>query len=304
MLGSLLVLGFVLLSAVRDVYFGHVFQSIGFFKVVLIACTICTVFFLLVAALRGALTVLKDNLGTVLAVNITTAVAWILYFFALTHISPAAANTLYSGVGPIAIVALEAVGWRIVGRGPVRRWEAIFFVGIAVSLVMIGAGAVLDLSGMATADIRYSAAGAVLAVLAGVSLVISILYTRKLHDRGAGSDAILGTRFILIVIVAVAAEGFSDQKIWNFSVTDLAWLGLSGALLIVMPIWVLQLGIARSVPLTANIIRALGPVVVFATQLLDPRIVFSGYTLCALSFYAICVIGANLVRARAALAPA
>lgn len=31
MIGPLFVFGFVLLSAVRDVYFGHIFQSIGFF---------------------------------------------------------------------------------------------------------------------------------------------------------------------------------------------------------------------------------------------------------------------------------
>ena len=130
-------------SAVRDVYFGHVFQSVGFFKVVLITCTICTVFFLIVAALWGALSVLKDHLGIVAAVNVTTAIAWIFYFFALTHISPAVANTLYSGIGPIAIIALEAIGWRIVARGPVRRWEAIFFAGIALSLVLIGVGAVV-----------------------------------------------------------------------------------------------------------------------------------------------------------------
>ena len=132
-----------------------------------------------------------------------------------------------------------------------------------------------------------------------MSLVISILYTRKLHDRGAGSDAILATRFILIVVIAAVAEGFAARGIWSFPATELAWLGLSGALLIVMPIYVLQLGIARSVPLTANVIRALGPVVVFATQLVDPRILFSGYSLGALSLYALCVIGANLVRARA-----
>ena len=136
MLGPLLVFGFVLLSAVRDVYFGHVFQSVGFLKVVLIACTICTLFFLIVSGLRGALSVLKGNLGIVVAVNVTTAVAWISYFFALTHISPAVANTLYSGIGPIAILLLEADGWRIVPRGPVRRGEAIFFVGIALSLAI------------------------------------------------------------------------------------------------------------------------------------------------------------------------
>ncbi len=302
-MGPLLVFGFVLLSAVRDVYFGHVFQSIGFFQVVLIACVICTVFFLAVSGLRrgAGWAALRQNLGIVVAVNVTTAFAWILYFFALTHISPAAANTLYSGIGPLAIIALEAVGWRIVERGPLRRMEAVFFVGVGLSLVMIVVGAVSGWSGVRGGSTVIAFVGAILAVLAGVSLVISILYTRKLHDRGVASDTILATRFLLIILVAAVAEGFGDRSIWAFPAAELAWLGLSGSLLIVMPIYVLQLGIARSVPLTANIIRALGPVVVFGAQLVDPRIVFSPYMLGALSLYAACVIGANFVRARLTL---
>ena len=301
MAGPLLVLGFVFLSAVRDVYFGHVFQSVGFFTVVLVACTICTVFFFGVAAVRGGIPVLRQNLGTVLAVNVTTAAAWILYFFALTRISPAVANTLYSGIGPIAIVALEAVGWRIVDRGPVRRMEAVFFLGIGLSLALIGAGAVFGWSGVRGVETEVSAMGAGFAAFGGVSLVVSILYTRRLHDRGVGADAILGTRFVLIVAIAAVAEGFGGRSVWDYPGEELVWLGLSGALLIVAPIYVLQLGIARCVPLTANIIRALGPVVVFATQLLDPRIVFSGYSLGALTLYAVCVIGTNLARARTVL---
>ena len=65
MLGPLLVFGFVLLSAVRDVYFGHIFHSIGLHKSVLIACTTCTLFLLLLAVLPGALAVLKDNVQAV-----------------------------------------------------------------------------------------------------------------------------------------------------------------------------------------------------------------------------------------------
>ena len=83
--------------------------------------------------------------------------------------------------------------------------------GIALSLMMFGRGAVLGMSVMETTDTSFSAAGAVLAALAGVSQVISILYPTKLHDRSAGSDAILGTRFILIVIIAAASECGSDQ---------------------------------------------------------------------------------------------
>lgn len=110
-------------------------------------------------------------------------------------------------------------------------------------------------------------------------------------------------QFILIVIIAATAKGLAERTLWSFPATELAWLGSSGTLLIVMPIYILQLGIGRSVPLTANIDRALEPIVVFSTQLADPRIMFSSCSLCALSLYAIYFIGAILARARAAPKP-
>lgn len=37
------------------------------------------------------------------ALNLSTAAAWIAYFFGLTHLEPAIVNTLYTGVGPLRI---------------------------------------------------------------------------------------------------------------------------------------------------------------------------------------------------------
>ena len=87
----------------------------------------------------------------------------------------------------------------------------VFLAGIAVSFMMVGRDAVLGMSGMETTDTSFSAAGAVLAELAGGSQVISILYPTKLHDRSVVSDAILRTRFILIAVIAAASESSSDQ---------------------------------------------------------------------------------------------
>ena len=77
--------------------------------------------------------------------------------------------------------------------------------------MMVGRAAGLGMSVGETTDTSFSAAGAVLAELAGGYQVISILYPTKLHDRSAGSNAILGTRFILIAIIAAASECSSDQ---------------------------------------------------------------------------------------------
>src|SRR5438874_13447252 len=89
-LGPALVLLFCLSQALRDVYFGHVFQGVDFFAVILLAFLLSTVIFTAVALLRSpaAFRKLRGHGRTVLAMNISTALAWSCYFFALTHIEP------------------------------------------------------------------------------------------------------------------------------------------------------------------------------------------------------------------------
>ena len=55
-----------------------------------------------------------------------------------------------------------------------------------------------------------------------------------------------------------------------------------------------QLGIGRTSPLTAQIIRALGPVFVFALEQLDGRLHYSLPTLACILFYSASVIVSNI----------
>jgi drug/metabolite transporter (DMT)-like permease len=88
--GPLLVLAFCVSQALRDVYFGHVFQDIDFFAVIVLAFTLSTPVFGTITAIRmpAEFKMLRGHLATVLAMNLTTAVAWSCYFFALTHLEP------------------------------------------------------------------------------------------------------------------------------------------------------------------------------------------------------------------------
>ena len=61
-----------------------------------------------------------------------------------------------------------------------------------------------------------------------------------------------------------------------------------------LPLFVLQVGIGRTAPLTAHVIRALGPVCVFALQQVDGRLVYSTPTLLCILTYSICAIAGNL----------
>ena len=52
-----------------------------------------------------------------LLMNLFTAVAWLSYFQSLRFLEPAIANVLHAGLGPLTIMAMGAIGWRIVDAG-------------------------------------------------------------------------------------------------------------------------------------------------------------------------------------------
>jgi len=95
-LGPALVLVFCLSQAFRDVYFGHAFQGVDFFAIILLAFLASTILFTTVPLIRdrGAFKKLRGHGRTVLMMNLTTALAWSCYFFGLSHLEPSIVNTV------------------------------------------------------------------------------------------------------------------------------------------------------------------------------------------------------------------
>jgi hypothetical protein len=66
------------------------------------------------------------------------------------------------------------------------------------------------------------------------------------------------------------------------------------ATLIALPLYVFQLGIGRTTPLTAQVIRALGPVFVFALEQFDVRLHYSLPALACILVYSASVLLSNI----------
>jgi hypothetical protein len=98
LLGPLLVLIFTLSQSIRDDYFGSVFQRLNFFLVILLAFSWSTVIFAATTVIRAPSDFTKSRAQRwpIAAANVTTAVAWTSFFFALTHVDPAIRNTIHS----------------------------------------------------------------------------------------------------------------------------------------------------------------------------------------------------------------
>ena len=296
--GPVLVLLFALSQALRDVYFSGVFQGVNFFAVILIAFSMSTI----VCGVRigrgttALLPRIQAERATFLWMNITTAIAWSCYFFGLKTLQPSIVNTLHSAIGPLTVVALGVCGLFKFPRSTTSQPERLCYIGLAASIAALWWVTLSGGSGVEGSNPATDLSALFLLLVSGTSITISLLLSKRMNDRGFDADALTVGRYPLIIIVAVIALASSDRPLGITSISQLAMITLAAALLIALPLYVLQVGIANTAPLTGHVIRSLGPVFIFALELVDERIAYSSAVMACIILYSLFSIGANVFR--------
>ncbi len=296
LLGPLLVVFFGLSQAFRDVYLAGIFQRVDAFAVLLIAFGLSTIFFAILATIRTPeqWRRLKGHGGTILAMNLTTAMAWSSYFFALTWLEPAAVNTLHSGMGPLTVVVMGLLGMKLAKAGTIGRAEMLSYVGIALSLAALWWVVLTGRSGLPVENFWATFTGLALLMVSGSAITISMMYSKRMSDAGINAEVITTLRYFgLIALAAIMTfnrSGFTGIT----SPLDFATIAFLATALMIVPLFALQVGITRTSPLTTHVIRSLGPVFVFALEQVDGRMSYSLPTLICILFYSACVIASNI----------
>jgi drug/metabolite transporter (DMT)-like permease len=296
--GLLCLAFFAISQGVRDALFGNVFQSVSIFLVASLAFGACSIVFVALTLYRrgGDIKILARHPIAFLALNATTAIAWLSFFFGLKFLEPAVVATLYNGIGPITVLVIEALGWTATRARPaVLEW--LCYGGIAGALAALAAVVLSNRSGLATSDLAVQSAALFAVVLGDAMITISHMIARWFNDKGASSNAVTGTRFLITLAAAIGFEVAIGPPLSPSTAQGLLLLTGTAFALIVIPAYVIQLGIARASPLAVNVIRALGPVSVFAFQQIDGRLQFSGPTLICVTAFCVSAIGASLFRA-------
>jgi drug/metabolite transporter (DMT)-like permease len=298
LLGPGLVLVFAVTQAFRDVYFANAFQGIDFFFVIALAFSISTVMFAAVTAIRepAAFARMRRELPALAWINVTTAVAWISYFYSLKHLQPSVVNTLHSGAGPLTVILLASFGIHIARPSAVRQAELVCHAGLAASLGVLCWAVLAGESGLRTDGFLLTVAGLVLPIVSGASITISLLWCKRLNERGIGADAITAGRYLLIIAIALLVEVVGDRPTGIGTPGQALSLGVAATILIVLPLYSLQVGVAHTPPLTAHVIRSLGPALIFGLELADGRIAYSGLILAGIALYSLFALASNLVR--------
>ena len=295
-LGPALIAFFVLSQALRDVYLAQVFRSVDVFALILAT-------FPLMAAIFGGLALwrdreglrkLRNHMGLVIAMNVTTALAWTSYFFGLKFVQPSVLNALHSGYGPLTVVALALAGASLAGKERWSRMEGACYVGLARSMMFLAWVVVSGESGRVDYSFGGALTGLIALTVSGVCITLSHLLAKRLNDYGLGANAVTGARYLLISCVAFAVVMSGARPAGVEGASHWLWLAAMATPLIALPLYALQVGISMTRPLTAQVLRSLGPVVIFALELTDPRIVWSGAALAGIVAYSIFATAAGL----------
>src|SRR5262245_4544518 len=292
--GFLASLAFTALAAVRDVYFAGVFQQLSPLLVGVVAFSLCSIVFLPIALARSSASVVRmlRRPRDIVWVNVTTALAWISFFYALQTVEPLLVQVLFSGIGPVAIVWLDGADR--------SRGERVGHVGLLLTIVMAGGVAVAGLSGGALQPFAHAVLGVALALFAGFSISVSTVLSRRLNDAGVDPTALVALRFPGATLLAAALLLPAGQSLVALGVRETV-VGVAGAslLLVVAPIYVNQVGIALASPLTVRVALAVGPVLIFVLQLADGRVSSSPYSLTCAVLYGLVAVTAAVLRRRA-----
>jgi hypothetical protein len=291
--------GFVVAQAIRDVYLRHLFGNLGLFEVALVAFgTVAGVFGLgLLLFGRYQIRLLRAAWRDVIAVNVTTVVAWMSYFGALRLVEPAAVNLAFSGIAPAAVTLLDLIGLKSGVDSKAGR------LGASLHWVLVGTVAALGVivssgrSGFAELDPGIGLAGVGLAAFSGIIITAETIISKRMNQAGISALSIVGVRFSLVTALAAVMVNRTPGSFAELSAAAIAEQSLIFLVVLVGPIYLGQAGLKLTNPLLSSVIGAIGPVMTLALQSIAGVVALSRAMLIVTALYAIVAIVAAVVGA-------
>jgi drug/metabolite transporter (DMT)-like permease len=298
-IGLACLLLFVIGQAVRDTWLGHLVGKHGVFEIALVVFGTAVLLFttLMLIAARSQLMLLARHCRLVLGVNLTTAAAWLCYFGALSRVEPTAANLMFSGIAPLSVSVLATLGLRASDLVPIGRSERVLHVCIGACLILLCWTIASRHSSLGGLSPARGVAGLSLAAASGIVITAESVLAKQMNERGISALAIVGVRFTLVALIALGVTTGGQNSLTPLSAGEIATLcGICVAVLI-LPIYLAQLGLQFTSPLTSGVVLSFGPAAVLALQATHGGTLPSGWMLFVVAAYAACSLLSVLLRA-------
>lgn len=284
--GLIWAFSFVILEAAQAVFFGGVFQNYDSFLIGAAIFGLTAAATLIWARVRtpDQLETAWTNPASLFGLNLSTAVVWVAYFFALQMIEPAVVFTIFSGLILVAILTAAAFGVREASHLR-NRIEGAGLLIVVIGIAYLSAITLLDQSGFVRGGLTVAVAGLLLTYLSAVSLAAMMIYSQRLDRLGVAPIAQYGLRFPLYVVVALVAAWLGLDGKGSVDPGGLLFVVVIGFAIIAFPVFAMQKAISLMSTLTLATITALGPLFVVLFQIIEGRVDYAPATMAGLLIY-------------------
>lgn len=276
-IGLLIVILYVALSAGQGVFVGHFSQHISPTTLSLYCFVLVTLicYGIMIVKRQLNLAVLRENAFVFLMLNVTTVGTWLGFFISVKYIEPAIAAIIIGSIGPAFVSLLAPLlrpGSTLLKAEKLSMW---CFIGIAIYIGYI------IFSGKTAApaqSITNNIIGIVTALISSCSVALLTIYTKKLYDKKVSTLHVLSYRFFLLIFASLLLTPHADlQLIYQPHVIRVVIVfGLIGCLL---PVYLIQIGMKLLEPIMISFLMALEPTFAMILQYFDQRLVISIHSL-------------------------
>jgi drug/metabolite transporter (DMT)-like permease len=279
LIGTILMLGSVVLTSSSQVYYGMFIQKFNPYFFILISFTITLVFFQIIelsSSKKEASTLPFSKVWKeVVMLNILTAMVFIFFYVALKYVEPAIVSAIEWGIGPVIALLLMK------SKSPFQKLGATSIIassGVFIGTIFLVWASLNGESGVMIYSHTILLMGLVFSFLTGIGNVAFAFFSKQLSDQGWSSTKILSQRFFLIIFIAGFIVWFNNYY-QPLDLTDIGWILLITLSGTIFPLYLLQLSLKYCSPFMVLIISSLVPCITFFFQMFDPRIELSYFTL-------------------------
>lgn len=195
--------------------------------------------------------------------NLASVVTFMGFYFALKYVESAIVSALEMGIGPLFVLLLA-----VFAKESISKVQWIIAIGTLFACIFLIV-AVLSGNSALQMDVTISVVLALItSVGCGIGAVLCTRYSKKLSEAGWTSSMILAHRYYGIILLSFMAtyeiffKYFSGNILWIIAVT------VGGVML---PMYLLQVGIAHCSTLMVMMSLCFVPVFTFFIQFFDPR---------------------------------
>jgi drug/metabolite transporter (DMT)-like permease len=271
LLGPALILLYCLINAVKAVWEGWLVQNISPEVIAFHCFLIAQLCYMAINAgsLNRIMAMAMAHKGDFLAVNVSTAAAWLGILYALTIFEPVVANGVSVALVPLCTLLLSRHLRRnsIALSSEIVCCVGIFLAGVGYFIYAAIAGA----SSLGQLPLGESATGFGACMVVAVGVSGANLFSRRLNDHGMTASQLMASRFTLLIVLAGglmlwrgSAAPYTASNLMTFTV-----IGIAG---VAVAVYVLQVGISRTEPVTVSLLLPVNLVMTYGLQFFDPRL--------------------------------